>query len=127
MSSRSPSGWRARGWLDQPASARRSAPGTAWRLWGAVGSGRELVIVSLAHTAVTDDDLTLFRDFPFIQVLDLSHTAVGDNGLVHLAGLPALEELIVIDARFSGPGLQAFQREHASLRVVTEPPPISPG
>jgi hypothetical protein len=83
---------------------------------------RELVVVSFAHTTVTNEDLALFHDFPYIQVLDLSHTAIGDNGLVHLAALPALEELIVVDAKFSEVGLKSFQREHPMLRVVTEAP-----
>src|SRR5207248_3935011 len=55
-----------------------------------------LVIVVLENTAVTDGDLALFRDFPFVQTLSLSHTGIGDNGLMHLDGLPALEELIEI-------------------------------
>jgi hypothetical protein len=99
----------------------------AWNRIEALGGHgvweRELVIVSLADTAVTDDDLSLFGDFPFVQTLDLSNTAVGDRGLVHLAGLRALEELIVIDTGISGPGLKAFQREHPTVRVVTEMPP----
>jgi hypothetical protein len=99
----------------------------AWNCIEALGGHgvweRELVVVSLAKTAVTDDDLALFRDFPVVQTLDLSHTAIGDNGLVHLAGLRALEELIVVDTKISGPALKAFQREHPTVTVVTEPPP----
>ena len=82
-----------------------------------------MVLVSLSRTAVTDDDLTLFRDFPFVQILALSHTSIGDEGLVHLAQLPALEDLIVIDTRISPDALAAFQRERPEVKVVTEPPP----
>jgi hypothetical protein len=70
---------------------------------------RETVVVSLANTAVTDDDLALFHDFPFVQILDLSRTAVGDKWLAHLTGLPALEELIVVDTKISKRGLALKQ------------------
>jgi hypothetical protein len=105
---------------------RRKAQ-AAWNRIEALGGHgvweRELVIVSLAETAVTDDDLALFRDFPFVQTLDLSHTTIGDSGLTHLAGLQALEKLTVIDTKISAPGLKAFQRAHPAVTVVTEPPP----
>jgi hypothetical protein len=99
----------------------------AWQRIEALGGHgvweRDTVIVSLANTAVTDADLALFRDFPYPQVIDLSHTAVGDGGLAHLAGLPALEELIVVGTRISKPGLEAFRHDHPSVTVTTRPPP----
>jgi hypothetical protein len=84
---------------------------------------RELVVVSFANSGVTDEDLSVFRDFPYIQVLDLSHTKIGDNGLHHLAHLPALEELILVDTTISEQALAAFRRDHPSVRVNTEPVP----
>jgi hypothetical protein len=108
-------------------SPRQRKAQTAWdRIEALGGSGvweRELVIVSLAGTTVTDDDLVLFRDFPFVQILDLSNTAVGDNGLVHLANVRALEKLIVVGTKISKAGLKAFEREHSTVTVVTKPPP----
>ncbi len=82
-----------------------------------------MVVVSLAGTAVADADLALFRDVPDVEVLDLSHTSVGDAGLDHLAGLEALEDLIVVDTRISKPALDAFQRDHPSVRIRTGPLP----
>ena len=83
----------------------------------------DMVIISLAETEVTDGDLSLFSDFPFVQVLDLSRTAIGDSGLAQLTGLPALEELIVVDTKITGPALDAFQWGHPSVKITTEPLP----
>lgn len=83
----------------------------------------DIVVVSLARTGVTDENLSLFRDFPFVQTLDLSHTGVGDAGLAHLTGLRSLEELIVVDTKVSTPALEAFRRDNPSVKVTTEPPP----
>lgn len=82
----------------------------------------EMVIVSFAGTKVTDDDLTLFRDFPFVQVLDLSGTGIGDGGLAHLAELKALEEVIVVGTKVSRPALAAFRHTHSTVNVVAELP-----
>ena len=107
----------------------------------------DMCVVSLARTAVTDEDLSLFRDFPYVHILDLSHTAIGDAGLIHLDGLMALEgldlsrtrtgdaglahlarlaalqELTVIDTKISDAGLDAFRRARPAVRITTEPPP----
>lgn len=93
---------------------------------GLGGSGvwdGDMVVVSLANTTVTDDDLSVFRDFPFVQVLDLSRTAIGGAGLAHLGGATALEELIVVDTKLSKPALAAFRKAHPGAKIVTEPPP----
>jgi hypothetical protein len=68
----------------------------------------DMVIVSLADTAVTDGDLEVFRDFPFVQILDLSRTAVTEDGLAHLDGATALKELIAVGVKLSKPALAAF-------------------
>src|SRR5690349_5505576 len=60
-----------------------------------------MVVVSLAGTGITDDDLNLFSRFPYVQVLDLSDTGVGDDGLDHVSNIPALEELVVVNTRVS--------------------------
>ena len=39
-----------------------------------------MCVVSLARTAVTDEDLSLFYDFPYVHILDLSHTGIRDAG-----------------------------------------------
>ena len=99
----------------------------AWDRIAALGGhgvwDAEVVIVSLAKTGVTDDDLSLLRDFPYIQTLDLSQTEVGNAGLAHLNGLSALEALIVIDTKISKTALDAFRSKHPTVKVTSEPQP----
>ena len=98
----------------------------AWdRIEALGGSGvweREIVMVSLANTAVTDDDLALFRDFPFVQSLDLSNTKVTGAGLAHLTGASDLEELAIVGTKISRAALAAFREAHPNVEVVTKPP-----
>jgi hypothetical protein len=106
--------------------SRRKAQAAWDRLMALGGHGvweSEMVIVSLADTAVTDDDLAVFRDFPFVQVLDLSRTGVRGHGLTHLDGASALEELVVLGTKLSRPALEAFRVAHPTAKVVTDPPP----
>jgi hypothetical protein len=99
----------------------------AWdRLMALGGHGvwdADIVIVSLADSAVTDDDLGVFRDFPFIQVLDLSRTAVRGPGLAHLDAATALEKLIAFGTKLSKPALESFREAHSGIKVVTKPSP----
>jgi hypothetical protein len=108
-------------------SADRRKAEAAWCRIAALGGHGvwepDLVVVSLAGTGVADDDLALFDDFPFVQVLDLSRTAIGDAGLAHLAGLGALEELIVVGTRIGASALAAFRVAHPTVKVTTTPPP----
>lgn len=99
----------------------------AWERIQALGGHgvweRELVVVALNGTKVTDADLALFQDFPFVQILDLSATSISDAGLAHLTDLPALEDLIVTGTRITKRALQKFQQTHPDVQVTTEPPP----
>ncbi len=107
------------------ASVQRKAEAAWTRIEALGGHGvwdGEMVSVSFAGTKVTDDDLTVFHDFPFVQVLDLSGTDIGDGGLEHLPELKALEEFIVVGTKVSGPALTKFRHKHPSVKVVTELP-----
>jgi hypothetical protein len=83
----------------------------------------DMVVVSFGETKVSDEDLALFRDFPFVQVLDLSDTGISDEGLAHLEHLAALEELIVINTKISEEALKDFQRTKPAVKITKEPPP----
>jgi hypothetical protein len=83
----------------------------------------DMVVVSFGKAKVTDEDMTLFRDFPFVQMLDISDTSIGDEGLAQLGDLPALEELIVTNSKISKKALKAFQRAHPDVKITTGPPP----
>jgi hypothetical protein len=106
-----------------PSASQRKAQG-AWDRIEALGGGgvweRDMVCVSLADTEVTDEDLSLFRDFPYVQILDLSRTGVGDAGLAHLTGLRSLTALIVVDTGLSSAALEVFRCDHPSVVVTTE-------
>jgi hypothetical protein len=80
----------------------------------------ELAVVSLAGTAVTDDDLSFFADLPFATIVDLSRTAVTDNCLRHLEHLTALESLIIIDTAISRAAIEQFKLSHPSVEVHTQ-------
>jgi hypothetical protein len=109
------------------ARSRQHEARIAWERIEALGGhgvwGPDMVVVSLAGTGVTNDDLKLFESFPHIQVLDLSRTAVGDHGLSHLAKLPALEELIVVDTQISEGAIERFRSSHPTVKVTTQPRP----
>lgn len=108
-------------------SNNREKAQAAWdRIEALGGEGvweREDVVVSFSNTKITDGDLILFRDFPFVQILDLSDTKITDEGLAHLDQLPALEVLIVANSRISERALKEFQNAHPSVKVTTGPPP----
>lgn len=90
------------------------------------GSGvweTDTVVVSLSKTKVKDEDLSLFHDFPFVQILNLSDTKISDDGLAQLGELPALEVLVASNTKISAKGLKDFQRAHPSVKVTTKPPP----
>ena len=110
--------------MDPPENVRKAR--SAWDRIEALGGygvwDKTMVAVSLAGTAITDEDLSLFRDFPYVQILDLSHTAVSDDGLIHLAGLELLEDLIAIDTKISGAALARFQCDHPAVKFTMEPP-----
>jgi hypothetical protein len=81
-----------------------------------------MVVVSLAGTGVTDDDLELFEKFPGVQILDLSETRVGDPGLSHLRKLPVLEKLTLVNTQVSAGAIESFLSHRPTVKVTTQPP-----
>src|SRR5947209_4149679 len=105
-------------------SANQRKAQAAWdRIQDLGGHGvweSEACLVHPAGTKVTDDDRVLFRYVPFLQLLDLRHSHIGDARLAHLAGMKALEDLIIVDANISEAAVEAFRREHPSVKVSTK-------
>lgn len=101
----------------------------AWdRILALGGDGvweRDTVVVSLGNSKVRDADLSLFQDFPFVQILVLSGTKITDDGLAQLGDLPALEEIVLTKTKVSAKAIKEFQRAHPSAKVTTKPPPKS--
>lgn len=99
----------------------------AWaRIEALGGSGvwdGSMVTVSLAGTAITDDDLKLFDDFPQVEILDLGNTQIGDAGLDRVALIPALESLSIANTRISEAAIERFRKRRPEVEVTAEPPP----
>jgi hypothetical protein len=109
-----------------PAAQQKKAQAAWDRIEAIGGQGvweSDMVAVSFDGTEISDEDLSLFRDFPFIQTLDLSNTTITDKGLAHLEGLPALESLKVTGTKISAKALKAFRRAHPDVTVTDKPPP----
>jgi hypothetical protein len=83
----------------------------------------DMVVVSLAGTGITNEDLKLFNGFPHVQILDLSDTEVGDDGLGHIAQIPALEELIIVNTRIGDRAIDRFRSRHPAVKVTTQSEP----
>lgn len=107
-------------------SMRNQKAEAAWEhLMALGGSGvweNNMVVVSLAETAVTDDDLKVFRDFPMVEILDLSRAGISGRGLAHLDGATSLKDLILVGTKIDKSFLAGFRRRHPKVKVVTEPP-----
>jgi hypothetical protein len=111
-------------------SVRRPSDREAQAAWARIealgGDGvwdGSTVSVSLAGTGITDDDLKLFDDFPYVEILSLNDTQVGDVGLDRLARIPALESLFIVNTRVSEEGIERFRRRRPEVKVRTEPSP----
>lgn len=110
-------------------SAKERRAQAAWdRIEALGGDGvwdAEVVMVSFANTGITDDDLAVFRDFPFVQTLDLSGTAVTEAGLTHLDELSALEVLDVRNTKITRTAIAAFRKRFQAVTVITKKPSTS--
>ena len=88
----------------------------AWQQIQALGGHgvwkSDMVVVSLADTRVTDEDLTLFADFPDVQILDLSNTGVTDKCLEHLSHLDALTSLVLVGTAVQPESIEEFKSAH---------------
>jgi hypothetical protein len=67
---------------------------------------RDVVIVNLVATKVTDDDLASLSTYPNLRSLHLHHTGISDAGLQHLEGLNSLTTLDVFDTQVTDAGLE---------------------
>ena len=86
---------------------------------------RDMVVVSLKGTGIVDDDLSLFSDFPYVQILDLSFNPLTDDSLKHLKGLTSLESLNLVETEISDSAIASFRSANPNVDVQTEPLPPS--
>ena len=83
----------------------------------------DMVVVSLKDTGLSDDDLPLFSDFPYVQILDLSSNPITDDALKYLDGLNSLESLIIVNTKISEAAVASFREAHPNVEVQTGPSP----
>src|SRR5215212_1986328 len=81
----------------------------------------DTVVVSLKGTGIRDEELSLFSDFPFVQILDISSNPLTDGALKHLGGITSLESLIVFDTQITDAALVAFCSAHPRIKVQSRP------
>jgi len=108
------------------ASSRERSEAAFERILALGGSGvweSDMVVVSLEGTAVTDDDLALFEDFDFVQILSLADTQITDAGLVHLEKLVKLDSLILVNTKVTEVGLARLRDVLPDVTIDTEPVP----
>lgn len=85
----------------------------------------DMVVVSLKDTGISDDDLSLFSDFPYVQILDISSNPLTDDALKHLDGLSSLESLIAVDTQMTDAAIAAFCSANPNIKVQSQPLPPS--
>jgi RNA polymerase sigma factor (sigma-70 family) len=66
---------------------------------------RDVVVVNLVSTPVTDDDLKALTVFHYLQALHLHHTKISDAGVANLKSLKSLTTLDLFDTRVTDAGL----------------------
>lgn len=104
---------RALGWLSYLPELRylKLSPSSTGRVTDAglahIAQLQHLEYIGLGGTSVTNDGLSVVRNWPHLRRLELP-SAVTDEGLVHLAGLESLEQLRVWPAKISNRGLDSL-------------------
>ncbi len=79
---------------------------------------RELRILDLAHTEITDTGLAHLPAWPLLEDLNLEDTALSDEGLKHFAGRKHLRAVNLSKTKITGAGLQHF-RDYQSIEILT--------
>lgn len=85
----------------------------------------DMVAISLDGTNIADDDLELFKDFDFVEILGLSDTKITDAGLVHLEQLTRLQTLALVNTKVTSAGVAKLRAALPNADIVTEPPPTN--
>jgi hypothetical protein len=80
----------------------------------------DMVVISLDGTGVTDDDLAMFGDCNFVEILVLSNTNITDAGLVRLQHLGRLDTLMLINTNVTEAGVAALRAALPNTHIETE-------
>lgn len=82
----------------------------------------DVCIVSFADTTLTDADLCVFDDFPYVETLDLSRTGVTGHGLLSLVALPRLEQVTIVGTSVDDVAVAEFRTRRPNVAIVSDPP-----
>ena len=91
--------------------------GFAGALLNEVSIFRELRVIAMSDTAVTDKDVLSLQNSPRLVSIGLARTQITDAAMATFATLPDLELLDVCDTQISLHGLQSFRHHHNLLSV----------
>lgn len=104
---------------DTEIAKAHNAIGRIESLGGTVVWEHELCAVTLSETSITDDDLVVLVDLPFVEILDLSSTLITDKGLHHLYGLGKLETVSLVGTGVTQEGARRLRIELPKVQVFT--------
>ncbi len=81
---------------------------------------KNLTLLNLARTRITDDGLRHLKDYPRLAVLNLSQTSISDAGLKHLWGLTRLQEVVVDRTKVTIEGVRELRIALQNCNVGTD-------
>lgn len=81
---------------------------------------RDLHVLHISNTSVTDDGLEALKELPDLRILTLHSAGISDNALRYLSESTALEELQVSDAAITDSGLEHLKRMHTLRRLYLD-------
>src|SRR5262249_23706555 len=83
-----------------------------------------VVMVALRDLPVTDDDLTLLKQLPFVENLDLTNTQITGAGLAHLKHLKNLQYLGLWKTQIDDAGLAHLKDLTQLWALVLDKTPV---
>ncbi|TXT22126.1 MAG: hypothetical protein FD138_3718 [Planctomycetota bacterium] len=81
---------------------------------------RNLTLLNLGGTRITDDGLRHLKDYPRLIVLHLPRTSISDAGLKHLTGLTRLQELIIDRTKVTIEGVRELRIALPKCNIATD-------
>lgn len=75
------------------------------------------ISISLAHTAITDNDLVLLHDMPSLRSVGLEKTQVSDAGMNELAALKNLRTLYLNNTNVSETGVSRLREQFPEMKI----------
>jgi hypothetical protein len=92
------------------------------RSWLSRDYFEDVVLIDVSSDLVTDADLAHLRNLPRLRdcYLRIENSQVTDKGLSHLAGIEALQVLILDDTRVSDAGIRHLSNSNGLLSILLD-------